>query len=244
YSGTQNCYSHRHRIVTEGHRTVTWGHRNVNQGHRELLLRATELLLRATELLLAQTQNCYSGTQNCYSGTHNRLIKEYVRQHAEEWQRRQCFRSERADVAAEEGVEGSTIRSQRTRVLPVSSQRSVSPPTTLPVVDWLLRSSSSSQVTSDTYSQRSVGTSDTTVSWHGPGTKPTEITCPLPAPVLWCSLTKRSIACCGLSPLYSEEELTVGGQERGETSAFSAARRRSSWRGEWLGSRSRDRSVS
>ncbi|CAI9536040.1 unnamed protein product, partial [Staurois parvus] len=61
----------------------------------ELLLRATELLLRATELLLfTQTQNCYSGTQNCYSGTHNRLIKEYVRQHAEEWQRRQCFRSE------------------------------------------------------------------------------------------------------------------------------------------------------
>ncbi|CAI9609186.1 unnamed protein product [Staurois parvus] len=57
------------------------------------------------------------------------------------------------------GRGSSSIRSQRP-VLPVSSSGRVSTDNPA-VIDWLARSSSSSQVTSDTYSQRSVGTSDT-----------------------------------------------------------------------------------
>ncbi|CAI9537722.1 unnamed protein product, partial [Staurois parvus] len=121
---------------------------------------------------------------------------------------------------------GSTSRSQRP-VLPVSSSGRVSTDNPA-VIDWLARSSSSSQVTSDTYSQRSVGTSDTTVSWHGPGASP------LKSRVLYLPLSfgvpspsEVVSHAVGSAPLYSEEELTEGGQERGETSASSAARRRS-----------------
>ncbi|CAI9608022.1 unnamed protein product, partial [Staurois parvus] len=120
---------------------------------------------------------------------------------------------------------GSTIRSQRP-VLPVSSSGRVSTDNPA-VIDWLARSSSSSQVTSDTYSQRSVGTSDTTVSWHGPGASPLKsrvLYLPLSFGVPSPSEVSHAV---GSAPLYSEDELTEGGQERGETSASSAARRRS-----------------
>ncbi|CAI9589552.1 unnamed protein product [Staurois parvus] len=72
---------------------------------------------------------------------------------------------------------------------------------------------------SDTYQPRSVGNGQTQpISWHGPGCKPTEITCPLPCPCTFgCSRhPMRSIACCGLRPTgNSEEELTEGGQGNG-----------------------------
>ncbi|CAI9620113.1 unnamed protein product, partial [Staurois parvus] len=85
----------------------------------------------------------------------------------------------------------------------------VSPPTTLPSVDWLARSSSSSQVTlTPTANGRWVRQTTTVSSFAVPS--PSEVS-----------------HAVGSAPLYSEEELTEGGQERGETSAFSAARRRS-----------------
>ncbi|CAI9537359.1 unnamed protein product [Staurois parvus] len=120
---------------------------------------------------------------------------------------------------------GSTSRSQRP-VLPVSSSGRVSTDNPA-IIDWLARSSSSSQVTSDTCSQRSVCTSDTTVSWHGPGASPLKsrvLYLPLSFAVPSPSEVSHAV---GSAPLYSEEELTEGGQERGETSASSAARRRS-----------------
>ncbi|CAI9621109.1 unnamed protein product, partial [Staurois parvus] len=202
-------------LLRDRHRIVTQGHRIVTQGHRIVTQGHRIMLLRDTEL-------------------------EYVRQHAEEWQRRQCFRSEQ--TWQQRKGSSSTSRSQRP-VLPVSSSGRVSTDNPA-VIDWLARSSSSSQVTSDTYSQRSVGTSDTTVSWHGPGASPLKsrvLYLPLSFGVPSPSEVSHAV---GSAPLYSEEELTEGGQERGGDIRLFSSQAKKYWRGEWLGSRSRDRSVS
>ncbi|CAI9618420.1 unnamed protein product, partial [Staurois parvus] len=166
----------------------------------ELLLRDTELLLRDTELLLRDTELLLRDTELLLRDRHRIVTEGHRISMSDNTQRsgRGGNVSGASRRGSRGGVEAGTSRSQRP-VLPVSSSGRVSTDNPA-VIDWLARSSSSSQVTSDTYSQRSVGTSDTTVSWHGPGASPLKITCPLPAPVLWCSLTKRSIACCGLSP--------------------------------------------
>ncbi|CAI9532447.1 unnamed protein product [Staurois parvus] len=104
---------------------------------------------------------------------------------------------ERADVAAEEGVEAALVaaRGQCSRCHPAV----VSPPTTLPSsIGWLGRLPLPRSPLTPTANDRWVRQTQPLVGMAG--TKPTEITCPLPAPVLWCSLTKQSIACCGLSP--------------------------------------------
>ncbi|CAI9585849.1 unnamed protein product [Staurois parvus] len=86
------------------------------------------------------------------------------------------------------GSRDSSIRSQRP-VLPVSSSGRVSTDNPA-VIDWLARSSSSSQVTSDTL-QPTVGgyVRDThTVSWHGPGPSPlksSRVLYALPCPLLF-----------------------------------------------------------
>ncbi|CAI9540099.1 unnamed protein product, partial [Staurois parvus] len=204
----------------------------------ELLLRDTELLLRDTESLLRDTESLLRDTELLLGDTELLRDTESIvtfcftttielKSMSDNTQR--SGRGGNVSGASRRGSRGrgrgSTSRSQRP-VLPLSSSGRVSTDNPA-VIDWLTRSSSSSQVTSDTYSQRSVGTSDTTVTWHGPGASPLKsrvLYLPLSFGVPSPSEVSHAV---GSAPLYSEDELTEGGQERGETSASSAARRRS-----------------
>ncbi|CAI9587802.1 unnamed protein product, partial [Staurois parvus] len=179
----------------------------------ESLLRDTESLLRDTESLLRDTESLLRDTELIVTFCFTTTIE--LKRMSDNTQR--SGRGGNVSGASRRGSRGrgrgSTSRSQRP-VLPVSSSGRVSTDNPA-VIDWLTRSSSSSQVTSDTYSQRSVGTSDTTVSWHGPGASPLKsrvLYLPLSFGVPSPSEVSHAV---GSAPLYSEEELTEGGQERG-----------------------------